>query len=103
MEVRNPSLPSTLWLFTGPGVLMSIAFLDTGNLKGDLQAGAAARDALLWLLLWTMAMGLLVQLLSARLRVATGRHVAELSATSTRTGRAARSGSRTGEREEGWG
>lgn len=31
-----------LWRFTGPGFLMCIAFLDPGNLEGDLQAGAAA-------------------------------------------------------------
>ncbi|OEL36242.1 Metal transporter Nramp6 [Dichanthelium oligosanthes] len=67
-----------LWLFTGPGFLMSIAFLDPGNLEGDLQAGAAAGDTLLWLLMWATAMGLLVQLLAARLGVATGRHLAEL-------------------------
>lgn len=67
-----------LWLFTGPGFLMSIAFLDPGNLEGDLQAGAIAGYSLLWLLLWATAMGLMVQLLSARLGVATGRHLAEL-------------------------
>ncbi|KAM0951447.1 putative NRAMP family protein [Dioscorea sansibarensis] len=67
-----------LWLFTGPGFLMSIAFLDPGNLEGDLQAGAVAGYSLLWLLLWATAMGLLIQLLSARLGVATGRHLAEL-------------------------
>lgn len=67
-----------LWLFTGPGFLMSIAFLDPGNLEGDLQAGAAAGYSLLWLLLWATVMGLLIQLLSARLGVATGRHLAEL-------------------------
>ncbi|KVH92457.1 Natural resistance-associated macrophage protein [Cynara cardunculus var. scolymus] len=67
-----------LWLFTGPGFLMSIAFLDPGNLEGDLQAGAIAGYSLLWLLLWATAIGLLVQLLSARLGVATGRHLAEL-------------------------
>ncbi|GMN27653.1 hypothetical protein TIFTF001_041063 [Ficus carica] len=61
-----------LWLFTGPGFLMSIAFLDPGNLEGDLQAGAIAGYSLLWLLMWATAMGLLVQLLSARLGVATG-------------------------------
>ncbi|XP_073293856.1 metal transporter Nramp3.2-like [Primulina huaijiensis] len=66
-----------LWLFTGPGFLMSIAFLDPGNLEGDLQAGAIAGYSLLWLLLWATAMGLLVQLLAARLGVATGRHLAE--------------------------
>ncbi|XP_057544873.1 metal transporter Nramp3.2-like [Amaranthus tricolor] len=67
-----------LWLFTGPGFLMSIAFLDPGNLEGDLQAGAIAGYSLLWLLFWATAMGLLIQLLSARLGVVTGRHLAEL-------------------------
>ncbi|KAL5556855.1 hypothetical protein UlMin_039091 [Ulmus minor] len=67
-----------LWLFTGPGFLMSIAFLDPGNLEGDLQAGAIAGYSLLWLLLWATAIGLMVQLLAARLGVATGRHLAEL-------------------------
>ncbi|WCJ35516.1 Natural resistance-associated macrophage protein 1 [Euphorbia peplus] len=67
-----------LWLFTGPGFLMSIAFLDPGNLEGDLQAGAVAGYSLLWLLLWATAMGLLIQMLSARVGVATGQHLAEL-------------------------
>ncbi|XVF36370.1 hypothetical protein REPUB_Repub19eG0052900 [Reevesia pubescens] len=67
-----------LWLFTGPGFLMSIAFLDPGNLEGDLQAGAIAGYSLLWLLMWATLMGLLIQLLSARLGVATGQHLAEL-------------------------
>ncbi|GMH24073.1 hypothetical protein Nepgr_025916 [Nepenthes gracilis] len=67
-----------LWLFTGPGFLMSIAFLDPGNLEGDLQAGAIAGYSLLWLLMWATAMGLLIQLLAARLGVVTGRHLAEL-------------------------
>ncbi|KAL4336569.1 hypothetical protein AHAS_Ahas12G0023300 [Arachis hypogaea] len=67
-----------LWLFTGPGLLMSVAFLDPGNLEGDLQAGAIAGYSLLWLLVWTTIMGGLLQVLSARLGVATGRHLAEL-------------------------
>lgn len=67
-----------LWLFTGPGFLMSIAFLDPGNLEGDLQAGAIAGYSLLWLLMWATGMGLLIQLLSARVGVATGKHLAEL-------------------------
>ncbi|PKA49773.1 Metal transporter Nramp2 [Apostasia shenzhenica] len=67
-----------LWRFTGPGFLMCIAFLDPGNLEGDLQAGAIAGYSLLWLLLWATVMGLLIQLLSARLGVVTGRHLAEI-------------------------
>ena len=33
---------SKLWAFTGPGFLMSIAYLDPGNVESDLQAGAAS-------------------------------------------------------------
>lgn len=79
---NNSSVPpfsfKKLWMFTGPGFLMSIAFLDPGNLEGDLQAGAIAGYSLLWLLMWATGMGLLIQLLSARIGVATGRHLAEL-------------------------
>lgn len=32
-----------LWAFTGPGFLMSIAYLDPGNIESDLQSGAVAR------------------------------------------------------------
>lgn len=67
-----------LWKFTGPGFLMSIGFLDPGNIEGDLQSGAVAGYSLLWLLLWATLMGLLIQLLSARIGVATGRHLAEI-------------------------
>ena len=77
-EIAPPFSWKKLWMFTGPGFLMSIAFLDPGNLEGDLQAGAIAGYSLLWLLFWATGMGLLVQLLAARLGVATGRHLAEL-------------------------
>jgi natural resistance-associated macrophage protein len=75
---RPPFSWRKLWRFTGPGFLMCIAFLDPGNLEGDLQADAAAGYQLLWLLLWATVMGALVQLLSARLGVATEKHLAEL-------------------------
>jgi natural resistance-associated macrophage protein len=32
-----------LWAFTGPGFLMSIAYLDPGNIESDLQSGAVAQ------------------------------------------------------------
>ncbi len=31
-----------LWKFAGPGFLMSVAYLDPGNLESDLQSGAIA-------------------------------------------------------------
>eukprot|EP00116_Pleurobrachia_bachei_P004269 sb/3464531/ len=67
-----------LWAFTGPGFLMSIAYLDPGNVESDLQAGAAAEYKLLWVLLLSTIVGLLLQRLSARLGVVTGKHLAEV-------------------------
>ena len=32
-----------LWTFTGPGFLMSIAYLDPGNIESDLQSGSVAK------------------------------------------------------------
>jgi hypothetical protein len=32
-----------LWAFTGPGFLMSIAYLDPGNIESDLQSGTVAQ------------------------------------------------------------
>jgi len=37
-----------LWAFTGPGFLMSIAYLDPGNVESDLQSGTVAEYRLLW-------------------------------------------------------
>ncbi|KAK3735501.1 hypothetical protein RRG08_007120 [Elysia crispata] len=67
-----------LWAFTGPGFLMSIAYLDPGNIESDLQSGAAAQFKLLWVLLGSTILGLLMQRLAARLGVVTGQHLAEI-------------------------
>ncbi|CAD6991756.1 unnamed protein product [Ceratitis capitata] len=67
-----------LWAFTGPGFLMSIAYLDPGNIESDLQSGAAAKYQILWVLLWATVLGLLMQRLAARLGVVTGLHLAEM-------------------------
>ncbi|KAG2430797.1 hypothetical protein HXX76_009773 [Chlamydomonas incerta] len=63
--------------FMGPGILMSIAYVDPGNLESDLQVGAQAGYVLLWLLLLSTLMGLVVQLQAAKLGVVTGRHLAQ--------------------------
>ncbi|XP_076292865.1 solute carrier family member malvolio isoform X1 [Lasioglossum baleicum] len=67
-----------LWAFTGPGFLMSIAYLDPGNIESDLQSGVAAKYKLLWVLLSATVLGLIMQRLSARLGVVTGLHLAEM-------------------------
>jgi len=66
-----------LWAFTGPGFLMSIAYVDPGNFESDVQAGAQAGYQLLWVLFWSTVVGLILQLLAARLGVVTGKNLAE--------------------------
>lgn len=56
-----------MWAFTGPGFLMSIAYLDPGNIESDLRSGAIAGYNLLWVLLLSSIMGLFIQRLAARL------------------------------------
>lgn len=67
-----------LWTYMGPGWLMSIAYLDPGNLEADLQAGAYAGYELLWVLMWCTVIGFALQVLAARLGVATGRNLAQV-------------------------
>uniref|UniRef100_A0AAX7TVV6 Solute carrier family 11 member 2 n=1 Tax=Astatotilapia calliptera TaxID=8154 RepID=A0AAX7TVV6_ASTCA len=43
-----------LWAFTGPGFLMSIAYLDPGNIESDLQSGAKAGFKVPRIILWVM-------------------------------------------------
>ncbi|KAI4824087.1 hypothetical protein KUCAC02_012630 [Chaenocephalus aceratus] len=74
-----------LWAFTGPGFLMSIAYLDPGNIESDLQSGAKAGFKLLWVLLAATIIGLLLQRLGARLGVVTGMHLAEVCNRQYRT------------------
>nr|BCL66021.1 divalent metal transporter-related protein [Perna viridis] len=67
-----------LWAFTGPGFLMSIAYLDPGNIESDLQAGAIAKYKLIWVLMWSTVLGLILQLLAARLGCVTGMNLAQV-------------------------
>lgn len=64
--------------YVGPGFLVSLAYLDPGNLETDLQAGANHGYELLWVILLGLIFALIIQSLAANLGVSTGRHLAEL-------------------------
>mmetsp|Transcript_16656 Transcript_16656/g.14562 ORF Transcript_16656/g.14562 Transcript_16656/m.14562 type:complete len:447 (+) Transcript_16656:1-1341(+) len=69
---------SKLWIYSGPGWLMSIAYLDPGNIEGDLLAGTHGGYGLIWTLFLATFCGLVIQILSARVGVVTGRDLAIL-------------------------
>jgi len=62
----------------GPGWLISMAYLDPGNLAGDLDAARYGGYRLLWVLFLATAAGLVVQILSARLGVVAQKDMAEI-------------------------
>ncbi|XP_021896480.1 LOW QUALITY PROTEIN: metal transporter Nramp1-like [Carica papaya] len=64
--------------FVGPGFLVSLAYLDPGNLETDLQAGANHRYELLWVVLVGLVFALIIQSLAANLGVTTGKHLSEI-------------------------
>lgn len=66
-------------LFMGPAVIASIAYMDPGNYATNIQAGARYGFALLWVVLMANLIAMLFQALSARLGIATGRNLAEVS------------------------
>ncbi|KAG5534326.1 hypothetical protein RHGRI_022452 [Rhododendron griersonianum] len=57
--------------YVGPGFLVSVAYLDPGNLQTDLQAGANHKYELLWIVLAGLTFALLIQSRSANLGVVT--------------------------------
>jgi manganese transport protein len=70
---RRPSLA----LF-GPAFVAAVAYIDPGNFATNITAGARFGYPLLWVIVVANAMAMLVQYLSAKLGVATGRDLAEL-------------------------
>ncbi|KAJ2846127.1 hypothetical protein IWW36_004496 [Coemansia brasiliensis] len=66
-----------LWKFVGPGLLVSQALLDPGNIESDISQADTSGYQLLWLLLLAHILCIFVQSLAARLGVVTGRHLAQ--------------------------
>jgi len=67
-----------LLAFAGPGLLISIGYIDPGNFATDISAGAQFNYRLLWVLVFATFMGLLLQVLASRLGMVTGKHLAEV-------------------------
>lgn len=63
--------------FLGPAYLVSVGYMDPGNWATDLEGGARFGYTLLWVLLLSNLIALLVQTLSARLGIASGRDLAQ--------------------------
>ncbi|MGH2487925.1 MAG: Nramp family divalent metal transporter, partial [Ktedonobacterales bacterium] len=64
--------------FVGPAFIASVAYIDPGNFATNVQAGSQFGYLLLWVILASNLMAVLLQTLSAKLGIATGRNLPEL-------------------------
>jgi manganese transport protein len=63
--------------FAGPAYLISVGYMDPGNWASDIVGGASFGYKLLWVLVMSNLMAILLQTLSARLGIVTGRDLAQ--------------------------
>ena len=66
-----------LLAYSGPGYLVAVGYMDPGNWATDLAGGSAFGYTLLSVILISNLMAILLQTLSARLGIATGRDLAQ--------------------------
>src|SRR5205807_6668547 len=65
--------------FLGPAFIACVAYIDPGNFATNIQSGSAFGYNLLWVIALANLMAILLQMLSAKLGLATGQNLAELS------------------------
>src|SRR5690349_12783616 len=72
-----PTAMRRMFAFAGPAYLVSVGYMDPGNWATDLEGGARFGYALLWVLVMSNLMAILLQTLSARLGIVSGRDLAQ--------------------------
>jgi len=62
-----------VWSYFGPAFVASVAYIDPGNFATNILGGSQFGYRLLWVLLWSNVMAILIQYLSAKLGIVTGK------------------------------
>jgi len=65
--------------FAGPGLLISVGYMDPGNWATDIEAGSRYGTALLFVVVLSSLAAIVLQTLSLRLGLVTGRDLAQMS------------------------
>jgi manganese transport protein len=77
IPVPSGSFWRKLFAFTGPGYLVAVGYMDPGNWATDLAGGAKFGYTLLSVIVLSNFMAILLQALSARLGIVSGRDLAQ--------------------------
>lgn len=73
---RRLTVPRLAWLI-GPALVAGVAYLDPGNVASNMTAGARYGYLLVWVVVLGNVMAWLIQYLSAKLGIVTGRSLPE--------------------------
>src|SRR5881628_2076854 len=77
VPVHRTGVWKKMLAFAGPGYLVAVGYMDPGNWATDLQGGARYGYTLLSVIVISNLMAILLQSLSARLGIASGRDLAQ--------------------------
>lgn len=69
---------SRLWPFLGPAFIAAVAYIDPGNFATNIAAGSRFGYLLLWVIACSNLMAMLIQSMSAKLGIATGKNLPEV-------------------------
>src|SRR5213080_3603381 len=67
-----------LFLYMGPALIVSMAYMNPGNYGTDIAGGASLNYSLLWVVWLSSAMAMMLQYLSGKLGIATGKSLPEI-------------------------
>jgi manganese transport protein len=73
------------FLYLGPALIVSMAYMDPGNYGTAIQSGAVFRNSLVWTVWLASLMAMELQYLSGKLGIATGRSLPELVRTTLKS------------------
>lgn len=69
-----------LMKFLGPAFVVSVAYVDPGNFATNISGGSKFNYALIWVILFSNLMAIFLQIMSAKLGIATGHNLPEMCA-----------------------
>ena len=76
--LQSPGRKLRLLPFLGPAFVDSVAYIDPGNFATNIAGGSKFGYTLCWVILASNLMAMLIQTLSAKLGIATGRNLPEV-------------------------
>src|SRR5438094_7894845 len=68
----------SIWPFLGPAFIACVAYIDPGNFATNIAGGSKFGFTLVWVIVASNLMAMLIQSLSAKLGIATGRNLPEI-------------------------